>query len=96
MFEVSGLSMGELPYEEYIPGAEELQILRRDAPQLYEAYWELLCHYHICLQLNKQRSGGISQKVWANYLFPGLEDKAGEISRLEAVSSDEVNESPDF
>jgi len=59
MFEVSGLSMGEVSYEEYVPGAEELQILRRDAPQIYEVYWKLLCHFHICTQLSPQRSGGI-------------------------------------
>ena len=59
MFEVSGLSMGEVPYEEYVLGAEELHILRRDAPQIYETYWELLFHYHICLQLTGLRSEGM-------------------------------------
>ena len=38
MFDASGLSMGEIPYEEYVPGAEELQILRRDGLEIYEAY----------------------------------------------------------
>ena len=32
MFKVSELSMGELPYEEYIPSTEELHLLKRDAP----------------------------------------------------------------
>jgi len=35
MFEVSGLSMGDLSYEEYIPGTKELHILKKDAPQVY-------------------------------------------------------------
>ena len=51
MFEVSGLTMGDLPYEEYIPSAEELHLLKRDAPQVYETYWEVLCHFHICAQV---------------------------------------------
>ena len=38
MFEVSGLSMGDLPYEEYIPSTGELHLLKRDAPQVYETY----------------------------------------------------------
>ena len=43
MFEVSGLSMGDLPYEEYISDTEELHLLKKDAPQVYETYWEVLC-----------------------------------------------------
>jgi len=38
IFEVSGLNMGFLPYEEYIPNTEELHLLKRDAPQVYETY----------------------------------------------------------
>ena len=38
MFEVSGLSMGNLPYEEYISGTKELHLLKRDAPQEYQTY----------------------------------------------------------
>jgi len=48
MFEVSGLSMENLPYKEYIPGTEELHLLKRGAPQVYEIYWEVLYHFHIC------------------------------------------------
>jgi len=38
IFKVSGLSMGDLLYEEYIPITEELHLLKRDAPQVYETY----------------------------------------------------------
>jgi len=38
MFEVSGLSIGDLPYEKYIPRTEELHLLKRDARQVYEIY----------------------------------------------------------
>jgi hypothetical protein len=92
MFEVSGLSMGEVPYEEYVPGAEELQIIRRDGAELYETYWELLCHFHICLHLTGARSGGVKQACWANYLFPGVEDKRSPIGRLKVATNDEIEE----
>ena len=42
MFEVSEPSMGDLSYEEYIPSTEELHLLKRDAPQVYMTYWEVL------------------------------------------------------
>ena len=32
MFEVSGLPMRDLPYEEYISGTEELHLLKKDTP----------------------------------------------------------------
>ena len=48
MCEVSGLVMGDAPYEEYVPTSEELHLLRKEDPQVYETYWEVLCHFHIC------------------------------------------------
>ena len=56
MYEVSGLMMGNRPYEEYTPGTKELHIIRKQDPQVYETYWELLCHFHICGELTKFRS----------------------------------------
>jgi len=38
MFEISGLTMGDLPYKEYIPSTKELHLLKRDAPKVYETY----------------------------------------------------------
>ena len=32
MFEVLGLSIGDLSYEEYISGTEELYLLKKDSP----------------------------------------------------------------
>jgi len=40
MYEVFGHLMGELPYEEYVTGTEELHLLKKDAPLVYETYWE--------------------------------------------------------
>ena len=38
MFEVLGLFMRDLPYEEYIPSTKELHLLKKDALQVYETY----------------------------------------------------------
>ena len=58
MYEVSGLPMGDLPYEEYVPGTKELHWMK-DAPRVYETYWEVLCHFHICAQTTGLRAGGV-------------------------------------
>jgi len=39
IFEVSGLPMGDLPHEKYIPGTKELHLLKKDDPQVYKTYW---------------------------------------------------------
>ena len=59
MYEVSGLPIGELPYEEYVPGTEELHLLK-DAPQVYETCWEVLCHYQIRAQITELRARGVT------------------------------------
>jgi len=92
MFEVTGLYMGDLPYEEYIPSTEKLHLLKRDAPQVYENYWEVLCHFHICAQVTEWRSRGVKQMSWANYLFGGLEEKSSLVSRLAASTDAEIAE----
>jgi len=72
MFEISGLPMGDLPYEEYISDTEELHLLKKDAFQVYETYWEVLCYFHICAQTTRWKSGRVKQMSWANYLFRDL------------------------
>ena len=59
MFEVSGLSMGDLSYKEYNPGTEELHLLKKDAPQMYETCWDILSHFHICAQTTGLRASGV-------------------------------------
>ena len=59
MFEVSGLFMGDLPYEKYIPSTEELHLLKKNDPQVYETHWEVLCHFHICAHATGWRSEGV-------------------------------------
>lgn len=79
MFEVSGLPMGELPYEEFVPTEEELNQLKAKSPEIYNTYWEVLCHFFICGKLTKWRSGGLKQISWAKYLFNGVMSKNEEI-----------------
>ena len=38
MCEVSGLVMGDTPYEEYVPSIEELHLLKKDDLLIYETY----------------------------------------------------------
>ena len=80
IFEVLGLSVWDLPYVEYIPDAEELHLVKRHAPQVYETYWKVLYHFHICAQGIGWRSEGVKQMLWANYLFRGLREKTGLVS----------------
>ena len=46
LYEISRLVIGDAPYEEYIP-TTELHLLKKKDPQVYETYWEVLCHFHI-------------------------------------------------
>ena len=48
MYEVSRLPAREMPYKKYIPHIEKVYVLKKEASTVYETYWELLCHYHIC------------------------------------------------
>ena len=41
LYEVLGQVMGHAPYEEYISTSEELHLLRKNDPQVYETYWEV-------------------------------------------------------
>ena len=47
LYEVSGLVIGDAPYEEYVPTTADLHILKKNDPQVYESHWEVLCYFHI-------------------------------------------------
>ena len=72
MYEVSGMVIGDAPYEEYVPSTKELHLLKKSDPLVDETYWEVLCHFHICGQVTEWRSRGVKQMSWANYLYPGV------------------------
>lgn len=54
-FEVSVLSMGEVPYKEYILTNEELSMLRAKDECIYEIYWEIMYHFRICANISGTR-----------------------------------------
>ena len=56
MYEVSGLVMGDAPYEEYIPSTEESHLLKKNDLLVYETYWEVLCH---SIFVHRQPDGGL-------------------------------------
>ena len=91
MYEVSGLMIGDAPYEEYVLLTEELNLLKKSNPLVYKTYWEVLCHFHIYGQVTGWRSGGIKQMSWANYLFPRV-NKTNPMTRLAPSTDEEIFE----
>jgi len=81
MYDVSGMMIGDAPYEEYVPSMQKLHLLKKSDPLVYDTFWEVLCHFHIYWQVTGWRSGGINQMSWANYLFPRV-NKANPMARL--------------
>jgi len=64
-------------------------LLKKSNPLVYETYLEVLCHFHICGQVTRWRSGGIKQMSWATYLFPGV-NKANPMTRLAPSTNEEI------
>jgi len=92
MYEVSGLVMGDASYKEYVPTSEELHLLKKEDPQVYETYWEVLCHLHICGQISSWRNRGIKQMFWASYLFNGINEKDSPVTSLAPCIDEEIAE----
>ena len=74
MWEVSKLPMGAHPYEEYVPCNEELRELSTKHGEVYDTYRELMCHFQICLNLNRTRGHNNDLKQWAEHLFVNLDN----------------------
>lgn len=51
MHHVSGLSYGEYPYEECFYSSSEIE--GRSKTKAISTYWEVLCHFHICMDKQK-------------------------------------------
>jgi len=90
LYEVSGLVMGDTPYEEYISTSEELHLLRKEDPQVYETYWEVLYHFHICGHISSWRNMGVKQMSWASYLFNGINEKDSPMTSLAPCTDGEI------
>lgn len=41
MYEVSGVPIGEISYEDYVPTREELHLLKAQYPLIYDTYFAL-------------------------------------------------------
>ena len=52
MWELSKLPVGHFPYEEYFSCPHKLQQLSSQNRALYETFLELMCHFHICLDVH--------------------------------------------
>ena len=89
MYEVSRLVMGDIPYEESV---KELHLMEDSAPFVYVTYWEVLCHFHICIEITNLRSEGVKRMAWANYLFNGLRDKADRLTHLAPSTDAQIKE----
>ena len=83
--------MGDLPYAAYILSTEELHLLKRNAPPVYDTYWKIICHFHICAQVTGWRFGGVKKMSWANNFFC-LGEKSGSVSQLTGDTDAEIIE----
>jgi hypothetical protein len=79
MWEISRLPMGAYPYEEYVPCNEEIKELSAKHGVMYDTYRELMCHFHICLNMNRTRGHNNGLKQWAEHLFVNLDNNSSEV-----------------
>lgn len=54
MHYVLGLRYGEFPYKEHFPTNRELQEMEESSLGSVLTYWEVLCHFNICMDLYEQ------------------------------------------
>lgn len=82
MFAVSLLFMGELPYDKTFLTMKKLRHLKVQDPHVYEIYEEVMCHFCICSNVSGTNGQGISQKLWANYLFQDVDHPEVTVTKL--------------
>ncbi|ONK55452.1 uncharacterized protein A4U43_UnF3200 [Asparagus officinalis] len=84
MHKVSGLPMGNMPYQEYFSSNRELHQLKVCMLGRLNTLWVLTCHYQIALAgvgpLAKKTRPQISLKRLADYLFKHLDSSSDERS----------------
>lgn len=62
--------------------------MEESMPIVVQTYWEVLCHFNICMDLYEQRKGGLSFAKSAKYLFTDIKlPKLLKASTLAAVES---------
>ena len=52
----------------------ELEKIEKDDPEMFETYREYMSHFYICMDVHNTRGNANGRKVWADYLFPVLDD----------------------
>jgi len=57
---------------------------------LYETFWELMCYFEICLDVNSSRGNVNGLKSWVEYLFHNLESIPEDIHTLVAEADIEA------
>ncbi|XP_020262898.1 uncharacterized protein LOC109838879 [Asparagus officinalis] len=96
MHQVSGLLMGDYPYQEYFPSNQQLWRLKHDDPDMYATLWDLTCHYHTALiQISPpaKTKRKISLKQFATYLFQNLEGSSSDpVRERDILTVTAVNE----
>ncbi|XP_020271479.1 uncharacterized protein LOC109846644 [Asparagus officinalis] len=95
MMKVSGLPIGDVPYQEFFPTTSQLNKMKDRSSVTHETLWELTCHYHIAMAemetKARKKSPQVSLKQFADYLFKNLEDRSGEVCGLSPLSPGDIN-----
>jgi len=58
--------------------------LREEDPQVYETYWKVLCHLHIC------GHRGVKKMSWASYLFNNIYEKDSPVINVAPYTDEEI------
>lgn len=87
MHYISGLPYSEYPYEECFYMSSEIE--KKANAKSFSIYWELHCHFYICMDQEGRRKGGFSFTKWANYL---ISLDMGNSKRRKENSLDKVDE----
>ena len=53
--------------------------MEKDDAEMFKAYQELMCHFYIYMDVHNARGNANGIKIWADYLFPVLDDVPEEI-----------------
>ena len=74
MWEIFNLPIGLMSYDGYFPCTMELEQMEKDDLEMFGTYWELMCHFYICMDVYNTHGNENWIKVWADYLLPILDD----------------------
>lgn len=84
---ISRLPYSEYPDEEHLYSSSEIE--SRANKKSLGTYWEVLCHFHICMDKEKRRNGGLSFAKWSHYL---VSEDLKALKRQKGIPLTEVEE----